>query len=112
MIDFLVSRRKTFRYVGTYRDLDDWEDLGFFRHTPVKCVAVGNGLDEDGAYTRWVKVPVNTPLHEIIPAIEDTLTRVGCAHEYDCCGCLSYRTHFIRRRGRKLLFKTYATRNY
>lgn len=110
MIEFIVSRRKTFRYVESY--LDDWEDLGVLKHTPIKRVADGNGIDEEGAYTRWVKIPAGARASEFIRDIEDTLTRVGCSHEYDCCGCRSWRTYFIRRNGRKLLFKTYVTRNY
>ena len=54
-----------------------------------RVVWPGNGYDDLGAVRYRVigskKLPQNVQAQSIV----DTLGHRGCAHEYDCCGCLS-----------------------
>lgn len=112
MLTILLSVRLTHRYVGTHRDLDDWRDIGAVALTPSRTVDPGNGYDEAGTYTRWATLPRGMDRDAACRALVDTLSRHGCAHEHDCCGCASYSTRILHRHGRRVALLTRVTRNY
>lgn len=88
----VLSIRKTNKYVGTYRHMDEWEDIGTIEPLGQRLVSVD---DEDPCeYTVTEKVvrircDEVQPTERIEQALRDTYTSRGCAHEYDCCGCWS-----------------------
>ena len=49
----------------------------------------GNGYDEGETMRVRVIGPKNVDQKRLADAIRETLGSHGCAHEYDCCGCLS-----------------------
>lgn len=107
-----LEQRLSHRYVDTYSHLDEWRDVGTARLTPAKLVREGNGLDDGGTYLRWATIPrgQNRALSAI--ALEDALTRVGCSHEWDCCGCESIRTRVLHRKGLRFALVTTVGYNY
>lgn len=107
-----LEQRLTHRYVDTCSHLDEWRDVGTARLTPARLVREGNGLDDGGTYLRWATIPrgQNPALSAI--ALEDALTRVGCSHEWDCCGCESIRTRVLHRKGRRFVLATTVGYNY
>ena len=108
-----LERRLTHRYVGTYAHLDAWVDISTApaKLTPPKMVAPGNGYDEGGTYLRWATLPrVNRV--QAVRALEDALSRHGCHHEHDCCGCASYSTRALHRHGRRVVLETRVSYNY
>ena len=112
-----LELRLTHRYVGTYSHLDEWRSFGAApaRLTPPKMVDPGNGYDEGGTYLRWAtlpRLPRRADRADAARALEDTLSSWGCHHEYDCCGCASYRTRVLRRKGRRVLLRTTVGYNY
>lgn len=112
-----LELRLTHRYVDTYSHLDEWRSFGAApaRLTPPKMVDPGNGYDEGGTYLRWAtlpRLPRRADRADAARALEDTLSSWGCHHEYDCCGCASYRTLVVRSKGRRVLLRTTVGYNY
>ena len=109
-----MERRLTHRYVGTYSHLDRWADVSPqpARLTPARMVEESNGYDDGGTYHRWATLPVGVDRSAAVRALEDTLSRQGCAHEYDCCGCVSFSTRVKHRHGRRVLLVTRVSANY
>lgn len=83
-----ISLRKTHKYVDSYRHLDEEEYLGEVKVTPERKTEEGNGFDDLGTYVRFARIPVGMDKEKAIKALGDTLSNWGCAHEYDCCGCM------------------------
>lgn len=98
---YALEKRLTHKYVGEYQHLDDWQRLGTFT-----VVAQGT-TDTDyedicqpqttTIFGRVSDVPRGTPRADIEKALRDTFTSEGCAHEWDCCGCRSYRVNSVTR---------------
>lgn len=107
-----LNRRLTHRYVGTYAHEDNWEGVGTARLTPPRAVAEGNGIDDGGTYIRWAILPAGQDAEASARALQDTLSKHGCHHEYDCCGCRSLDTRVIHRHGRRLVLRTQVSFNY
>lgn len=107
-----LSLRLTHRYVGTFRHLDSWRDLGEAKVTPHREVAPGNGHDEGGTYIRWATLPRGVDRDAACRALVDTFSRWGCSHEWDCCGCASYTTRVLHRHGRRVALQTRVSFNY
>ncbi len=141
-----LSLRLTHGYVGTYKHLDQWLRLGTHdeiasRPLPLTeaeqndhCeirrdevfVLVSIDQQEADFFNRWI----NSKEYTIDPkdafekwvnlqigqALADVYSRVGCAHEYDCCGCRSFAVRDVRciARGEKDLWRVelYSSRNY
>lgn len=113
-----LSIRKTHKYVGTWADLDEWEDIG----TVEELHSSSRIVDEEDPCQpteTLVEVRVDAPGRkkpEIIQALYSTFSRHGCDHEYDCCGCWSWRvTDTPRRREHHenhWVFHMYSSRNY
>jgi hypothetical protein len=113
MIKTFVSPRLTHRYVGTCKHLDRWSFKAFrVTFTPERLVDRGNRFDDYGATIRWATLPAGVDRALVERAIVETLSREGCHHDYDCCGCLSYRVRVLHRKGRRLVLKTTYSRNY
>jgi len=107
-----LERRLSHRYVDTYDHLDEWQDIGTAKLTPPKLVREGNSYDEGGTYLRWATIPRGQNLKLSAAALADSLTRVGCHHEWDCCGCESVRTRVLHRKGRRFVLVTTVGYNY
>ena len=109
-----LEQRLTHRYVGTYDYLDEWDYVSPEPAllTPMREVEPGNGYDEGGTYIRWATLPRGVNRAQAIRALEDSLSRWGCAHEWDCCGCASYSTRVLHRHGRRVVLQTSVTYNY
>lgn len=112
-----AALRLTHNYVGTYAHLDDWKSLeGYPKISEfIRETGEGNGLDDGGVYLRWVRLPgqlSRKQRDEMVRAIEDSHSSRGCAHEYDCCGCASYRTEAVYRKGRDVVLRTQVSFNY
>ena len=107
-----LELRLTHGYVGGWDHLDNWEPLGTARLTPARVVRESNDYDEGRTYVRWATVPAGQSVRLTARALADTLSRHGCSHDYDCCGCASYRTTVEHRSGRRLVLKTRVSFNY
>ena len=85
--------RKTHGYVGTYRDLDQWETIGTFKVLGEGPITWKDVDEEDYCYagTRVYVVSVESDARhdDIRRALQDQYSSHGCAHEHDCCGCIS-----------------------
>lgn len=112
MQDINLSTRLTHRYVGTHSHLDSWEYLGTLRVTPPRVVEAGNDYDAGDTVVRYARIRRSDDFRLLKRAIESTLSRHGCSHEYDCCGCASYTTQVTRIRPRLLLIRTRTGYNY
>lgn len=110
--------RRTRKYVGTYQHLDKWDEIGTFdeltrRELPPQSEEDAYDCTEPKSYEIFclVKLAPDDDLRklwiadkdgpedegfsdwrerQIKQALQDTHTQVGCAHEYDCCGCRSH----------------------
>lgn len=112
MIKQHLSVRLTHRYVGTWSHLDEWRDVGTAVLTPARAVEEGNGFDDGGTYIRWATLPRSIDRDAACRALEDELSRHGCSHEWDCCGCASYSTRVLHRHGRRVVLETHVSFNY
>lgn len=89
----ILQHRLTNTYVGTYRHMDQWEDIG---KIDVLACTVTDEDDVDPCEpqkaTMLVCVQCDEPTHpmRIERALRDTYSAHDCAHEYDCCGCRSF----------------------
>lgn len=94
-----LELRKTHKYVGTYQHEDSWDYLG----TVVTQQYSSQGTDDEDPceptrIMKLVSVQLDNRDHskplwtdaQIMQALKDTFTRVGCSHEHDCCGCWSH----------------------
>lgn len=107
-----ISRRETHRYVDTWSHKDTWTHLGTVQVTPGRRSEEGNGYDDAGTVVRYARIRRADDFRLLKRAIEDTMSRHGCSHEYDCCGCVSYTTRVTRIRPRLLMIRTRIGRNY
>lgn len=91
----LLEKRLTHHYVGTYRHLDDWENIG---ECEIMNSAEMKGGDEEDyceprlsfLYLKVFNVKDGIGEDSIADAIYDKFSRHGCACSHDCCGCRSY----------------------
>ena len=107
-----LSLRLTHRYVDTYSHLDAWRESGHAKVTPSRLVREPEDFSEGGTYIRWATLPRGPRADVSVRALVDSLSRHGCAHEWDCCGCPSWNTRVIHRHGRRVVLKTTVSFNY
>lgn len=114
-----VQRRMTHTYVGTFAHLDEWAHLGMLLVTPGRQVDEPEKRWEDpahgGSYMRWARLPAGlskAQRNEWVRSLEASLSRWGCHHEWDCCGCASYSTRVAHRKGRDITLMTVVSYNY
>lgn len=100
-----LSIRRTHGYNDDYSHLDEWADIGTYRvlqsfHTQEPS---GNETDEQILLVEVTPDEEEKPTRkEILGALEDSLSKRGCSHEHDCCGCTSiYVSQISRRSGEK-----------
>lgn len=110
-----LSLRKTHKYVGTYRDLDKWEDIGTVTELASATIHVD---EEDPCETTVTRIfvcaecPEPRTDAEIENALHDVYSSHGCAHEYDCCGCWSTSVVEVKKHGAIHEVVTSSSRNY
>jgi hypothetical protein len=95
----LLNLRSTRQFADGYAHMDKWEEVGSMEDISSKTVESDDGED--------LTEPRKTTLHTIITskaddekikaAIYDTFTVSNCKHEYDCCGCRSFRVTSAKR---------------
>lgn len=107
-----LQRRLTHRYVGAYQHLDNWEYVGRAKLLAPRLVDPGNDYDDAGTYLLHAKIPVGQDAEKSRRALEDRFTRWGCAHDYDCCGCVSTRATVKRVTPRTFSVLVRKSRNY
>lgn len=104
MLNETLSKRITHRYVGTYRHLDQWEEVGTM--SEILSTVVPPSESEDGSAgpktTKLITVDSSHPKKEIERALRDRFTKQGCAHDYDCCGCASHSVSRVKKVAAKL----------
>jgi hypothetical protein len=118
-----LSVRLTRRYVGTYKHLDEWRDIGGYEVLETRTKHVDDAdVTAPARTTIVVAIKCDDPDESdaiIRKALYDTFTHEGCHHEYDCCGCRSFSVTNIKRLHRKSrLFdqmwrvNVYSSRNF
>jgi len=109
---FTASVRLTSRYVGTHLHLDQWGPPMRFKALEPKVVDAGNGYDE--AETSLIRVIGDKKADQRLQAkaLTHELTSHGCAHEYDCCGCISTSARVRRVRPGIFSVLLHSSRNY
>ena len=96
---FTLSIRRTHGYVGTWRHLDKWDEIG-----SAEVIATRAHEIEDNGYSHVnriniVCVSTDAPPEDIKEALYSEFSSHGCSHEYDCCGCWSTSARTVRRLG-------------
>lgn len=85
--------RKTRRYVGTCKYLDEHEMVGVLE-IEASSSSPSNGEEEDACEStntvHFVRVESDADDRTVSRALMDHFSAWDCAHEYDCCGCWSY----------------------
>lgn len=110
-----LSLRETRTYVGTYQHLDRWLDIGSYK---VLAESTVDGDEDDYCepQTTTMLVCVQTdepqPVERVERALDDTFTQHDCHHEYDCCGCRSYRAQAVHLGAGHYKVTVGSSRNY
>ena len=112
-----LALRLTRKYVGTYQHEDEWNNIGTATE---KLSGIDDHADDDDPcepvtqlYCFEVKTDEPQEPKTIEQAFRDTFTKWGCAHEYDCCGCRSYRVSRVAPCGNdEWLVTVSSARNY
>lgn len=115
-----LSKRLTHTYVGTYQHLDKWQWLGSVDEIGSRELPDAEPDEADPCEPRAREVFVlvkdvadDVSESDIRQALHDTYTSWGCAHEYDCCGCRSYRAGDVERvTGNLWRVEVFSSRNY
>lgn len=98
----ILERRLTHRYVGTYKHEDKHEYVGRLLIEATKVLDTNDDPEdmcEPCTTVLFVRVSSGYDEETVENALRDHFTAWGCAHEYDCCGCRSYRAGQITRLG-------------
>lgn len=89
-----VYLRKTFRYVGTFKDMDEHVYLGQAKLLARRRLPQPDSYYEEishgPVYTQRVIIPKGANRKLWQEALTHEFSRHGCHHEYDCCGCASH----------------------
>lgn len=113
MHQFTVTKRLTHKYVDTCRHLDRHVTLGTVKLTPMRMVREPDTLDDGGEYVRFATLPAYMRGREAREALAENLSKWGCTHEYDCCGCeLTRTTAHPTRDPRRVLLRTRISYNF
>lgn len=120
----VLAIREKHSYVGSYAHLDPWHEIGSAEI--LSRGAEPTDLDESCEPTdiyMLLRVTLNAgavglddqPVGdaEIARAIKDSFSRAGCAHEWDCCGCVSTYVNEVAKLPNGLWYvQSHASRNY
>lgn len=85
-----LYQRLTHKYQDAYRELDQHVYLGTVRLTPPKQTTAPTDYDDGGKYVQYAQLPAGLSRADRKLAREvlaENLSKWGCKHEYDCCGC-------------------------
>ena len=83
-----LAIRKTYKYVGTYRDMDNWQPIGtFFIQGETRWNETFDGWS--GVTIVAVREDAGIERGQIIDALVSNFEVGGCSCDHDCCGCLS-----------------------
>ena len=93
---FSAGYKTTHRYALSYAGLDEWRDVGIFKHLKMKVVDMDK-YGEAGIRLLWVAGPKGLKSKDVRRALADTLSYSHCRHEHDCCGCRSFHVLDVRR---------------
>lgn len=121
-------KRLTNKYVGTYRHLDKWDydnpirlkvlggmflsayDLAAREGQPDRNIDPSEGGE---SYHRVVLMnPRGISDEDVEQAIYSEFSSHGCAHEHDCCGCMSTGVDLVKKGRREWLMKLRYSYNY
>lgn len=117
---FNLEIRKTHRYVGEYQYLDQWETIGTLDVLKSETVLRADATEDDEydicePYTtrHHVRVESEEPKEKIERVLLDHFTKQGCAHDWDCCGCRSYRADTaVQDSGPYWIVTVHSSRNF
>lgn len=111
-----VYKRLTNKYNDGWRHLDSSVYIGTVVLTAPKCIREGTGHDEGGVFTQLATLPASLSgrqRKEFRAALAENLSKWGCRHEYDCCGCELRSTRVLpTEHARKALVVTRVSYNY
>jgi len=115
MMDLAI--RQTRKYVGTYQHLDQWESIGSCEVIGTKEIPLPEDEEYDvcdpQAHDHWVLVESEASPEKIKEALTHSFTQHDCHHEYDCCGCRSYRASKVEHEGGRVWrVKVSSSRNF
>ncbi len=87
-----LAIRKTKYFVGPFRYLDEWQNIGSYRRLFTYSLNRDNDPEarEDTATCIILDGDLCLLDKNIIEALDSEFTSHGCACEHDCCGCRSY----------------------
>lgn len=87
-----LRERLTHKYVDSYRHLDNHVHLGTVVLGQSRMVREADDIDDGGTYVRLAMLPAGLSRSQRAKwreVLAENLSKHGCAHEYDCCGCQS-----------------------
>lgn len=88
---YSLKLKITDKYVGTCSYLDEWQHFG-------RIELIGSRQNKKNEYESGSQVMLvrilpdpdkSVTTEQLEKCLHDAFTSVGCAHEYDCCGCVS-----------------------
>jgi len=119
-----LNLRKTYRYNGENKHLDEWLSLGTYYVQHEEHYSLGEDMTEPMRHEYLVRVDLDmlregetvaaATEKEIVQALHDVYTAEGCSCEGDCCGHRSYRVVDVRRDDYPDTFRVYvnSSRNF
>lgn len=115
METILLELRRTHKYVGTWKHLDQHERVGVLKLSAPRLLDPGPqayDISDGPMYVQVARLPAGINKQRWVRAIVDTLSSHGCAHEWDCCGCPSTSVHTDMINARQVRITTSITYNY
>ena len=111
-----LRKRLTHKYVDSYRHLDRHVTIGGVTLTPRVQVEPATDFDEGGRYVQYARLPAGlSPKQrkEWREVLAENLSKWGCSHEYDCCGCmLVHARAYPTKDARRVLVRVAVSYNY
>lgn len=85
--------RTTNKWADGYAHLDQWESVGTMEEISNKSFDADDGEDltEPRKQVIYAIITSAEPDEKVKQALHTTYTRSHCTHEFDCCGCRSFR---------------------
>lgn len=88
-----LELKVTRTYVDTFSHLDEWKEVGKYEVIQSEqWDKVTDDMTEPTRFYYWVKVRPDLGVSdsEVMRALTDTFSHIGCHHSHDCCGCRSF----------------------
>lgn len=109
---YRLQERVSYRYRDGWAHEDEWRSLGDAKVLPARCVREADDFDDGGTYLRHAIIPRGMDPEAAKRALADTFSGSSCQHEWDCCGCASYRSDVRRIGRRQFVIVTNVSFNY